>query len=148
MRQITKIARNCSLYVSRNLHNSRIKSTKLNCLHYISHHPNCSSNEIAEYLNVDKALISRTIKQLLAEGYISMKPSSIDHRRKELTITDETKAMSLTTHDIERDYYDWLLSDLTKDELKVFSNIIESLYQKSRTDRKNNFEDVLNYEKD
>lgn len=90
------------------------------------HGPDISGKRLSEIFSMDKGLISRTVKQLTADGYLQTKRDGGDHRRLLLSLTDlgwrvhdntialMEKRQAHLTHDMDADEHAALLSALDK----------------------------------
>ncbi|MBE6599621.1 MAG: MarR family transcriptional regulator [Ruminococcaceae bacterium] len=69
-----------------------LRSTHLYCLYYLFRDGSLTAKELCDMCAEDKALMSRTIKQLEERGYVER--SSKKRYRAALTLTDEGRAVA------------------------------------------------------
>ncbi len=58
-------------------------------LHFVAQSPGLSVSELLATLRITKQSLSRVLKQLVEQGYVTSKASGQDARRRELTLTDK-----------------------------------------------------------
>lgn len=81
-RNITKIVRNMMLYKNKQ-NNEDLNNNEFEFVRYTTKHKEgLSLKDIAYYLNVDKALVSRMVKKLVLEKYIILEADLNDLRKK------------------------------------------------------------------
>lgn len=142
-RNITKIVRNMNLYKNKvNKGKLELNETEYEMLRYITKRDYRTCLEIAEYLNVDKGLVTRMSKKLETLGYIKIEIDMIDARKKRLIALP--KAFSIKT-DIENEeikFYEEALSALSEEEKKVYLEMTEKVYLKTKSLRKSGFKNL------
>ncbi len=142
-RNITKIVRNMNLYKNKvNKGKLELNETEYEMLRYITKRDYRTCLEIAEYLNVDKGLVTRMSKKLETLGYIKIEIDITDARKKRLMALP--KAFSVKT-DIENEeikFYEVALSVLSEEEKKVYLEMTEKVYLKTKSLRKSGFKNL------
>lgn len=136
-RMLTKIVRNMGLKKKSN--GKKLNDNEAESLRYISKHNGCMSSDIVNYLNVDKALITRIIKKLEKLDLIKIEEGT-DKRKNYLYITDI--GLNLKTDDqlFEIEYYKSLFTDIDAAEQELFFKTLEKIYLKSKELRKKGYE--------
>lgn len=132
-RFFTKIVRNMSLKKKRN--GNELNDNETEAMRYISKHPRCIAGDVASYLNVDKALISRIAQKLQNKGFITSEEGD-DRRKKYLSVTDKGLALKLSDQQFEVEYYENIMKDIPADEQDAFFITLEKVYRKSKELRK------------
>ena len=151
-RYITKISRAAQRYANLRLKGTDIGTSEFECLHYIRKNKGISQEKLRSILNVDKAAVSRMVKNLEKKGYLYRLQDEDDKRAKKLFVTDKVVDIKNTTSSVESFFYEWLLEDIEEDEKKVFLKVLNELYIKSKKERVEHFanikkRDVTNYGK-
>lgn len=133
-RMLSKVVRNMKLKSSKcnNLNDSEYES-----LRYIIKHNDCIASDIKDYLNVDKALLTRIVKKLEIEGYITVISSEDDKRKKLLRATSKGLDYKRNIQNFEIKYYENLFKDISLEEQNMFFNTLEKIYLESKRIRKN-----------
>lgn len=132
-RMLTKIVRNMKLKKNRSLEN--FNDNEAETLRFITKHNGTNASLISNYLNVDKALVSRIVNKLALEGYIEIKEGS-DKRKKDLYATKKALTLKLNDELFEIEYYKNLFSEISEDEQALFFETLEKVYLKSKALRK------------
>ena len=82
---------------------------------------------IQKTLDMDKGQLSRSVKVLVARGYISTGPSALDGRSIELGVTEVGKKLSIEMLKFSKSRNDIATDCLTKSECKQFLQILKKL---------------------
>jgi len=114
---------------------NRLNDNEAEAMRYISKHPRCIASDVAEYLNVDKALVSRIVQKLQSGGLIYAEEGD-DKRKKHLLITDKGLELKLSDQRFEVEYYENLMKDIPPEEQTAFFATLEKVYLKSKELRK------------
>lgn len=133
-RQLTKIVRN--MKIERMPLSGELNDNETEILRYIIKHPKCIALHIAEYMNVDKALITRRIKNLKFLGFIEEEVNEEDKRKKNLIPTKKALDYKYENQNYEHLYYQKLFQTITEEEKEVFLEILNKLYLESKRLRK------------
>lgn len=98
--------------------------------------------DVANYLNVDKGLVTRMSKKLVKLGYIEILSDEKDSRKKLLKATAKAKEIKGEVANEEIEFYNACLKVLSKEEVERFDNLVEKVYIESKRLRKAGFEGV------
>ncbi|MDD9910058.1 MAG: MarR family winged helix-turn-helix transcriptional regulator [Ahrensia sp.] len=93
--------------------------------------PEISSGAIIERANMDKGLFSRGLKQVIELGLVEGETDPKDQRRILLSLTQKGKAIYERIIVIMRKRQDYLLHNLTDDEIKSVFSALEKLQTNS-----------------
>lgn len=132
-RMLSKVVRNMKLKSSKN---NNLNDSEYESLRYIIKHNDCIASDIKDYLNVDKALLTRIVKKLETEGYITVASSEDDKRKKLLRATSKGLDYKRNIQNFEIEYYENLFKDISLDEQNMFFNTLEKIYLESKRIRK------------
>lgn len=112
---------------------------------YITKHKDgLSQSDLAFYLNVDKALITRMVKKLADLEYIEISNSLSDSRKKIIKPLDKAFLLKDIVSNEEVSYYKLITSVLTKEEDLMLDKLIEKIYLESKRLRKLKFPGNIN----
>ena len=140
LRNLTKIVRNMSLYKNSINHSKLyLNNTEFEMIRYLSKKEQLSLVDLANYLNVDKALVTRMCKQLVKLGYIEIFNDENDKRKKILIATEKAKLIKQEYALEEENFYNACIKVLSKEEQEQFSNLLEKVYLESKKLRKTGF---------
>lgn len=84
-------------------------------------------SDLARIAALDKGLLSRNLKGLVAEGLIQSKQDDVDHRVQHLSLTAEGKALFEHTLPKMRKRQQALRAPLTPEELKALYSALDKL---------------------
>lgn len=148
VRNLTKIVRNMNLYKN-SISKSEyyLNETEYELIRYVSKRESRSLKEISDYLNCDKALVTRMSKKLEKEGYLVIKNDKNDSRKKNVSVTLISKNLKEEVVDEETRFYNECLKVLNKEEINTLDILITKVYKESKRLRKSNFKDLKNEEK-
>ena len=143
-RKITKIAREAEKLVLVILREDGVGTAEIDLIHALRHNPGCTQAKLAEILHADKAAIARRTKNLETKGFLVRKDDPNDKRSQHLYPTEKAESMKASKTEIEASFYEYLLSSLTKDERKSFSELLDKLYNASKTESRAGFPHFIN----
>ncbi len=142
-RNITKIVRNMNLYKNKvNKGKLELNETEYEMLRYITKRDYRTCLEIAEYLNVDKGLVTRMSKKLETLGYIKIEIDITDARKKRLIALPKAFLVKTDIENEEIKFYEEALSVLNEEEKKVYLELTEKVYLKTKSLRKSGFKNL------
>lgn len=85
------------------------------------------SSELSKDAALDKGLLSRNLKTLIEEGFVSSTINFKDHRVQNLSLTSEGRAIFEKTLPVTRARQARLREGLTNEELNVFHKVLDQL---------------------
>ena len=142
-RNITKIVRNMMLYKNKiNKEKSFLNETEFEMVRYVTKREQRALVDVANYLNVDKGLVTRMSKKLVKLGYIEILSDEKDSRKKLLKATAKAKEIKGEVANEEIEFYNACLKVLSKEEVEQFDKLVEQVYTESKRLRKTGFEGV------
>jgi DNA-binding MarR family transcriptional regulator len=108
-----------------------LKTSQFSILRAVSFLKNTTNRQLQDVLVLDQTTLSRGLKPLIRDGYITVKAGA-DRRQKELLLTKEGKAMfsEAEAHWLDaQNYVESCLGDDTKKQLFSLSKSIVKLKQ-------------------
>ncbi|MEM9629570.1 MAG: MarR family transcriptional regulator [Pseudomonadota bacterium] len=84
-------------------------------------------SELSRIAALDKGLLSRNLKTLVADGLVRSKQDDIDHRVQHLSLSDSGQALFETTLPRMRERQRHLRSSMTANELDVLNRVLDKL---------------------
>ncbi|SCH60929.1 MULTISPECIES: MarR family winged helix-turn-helix transcriptional regulator [unclassified Romboutsia] len=127
-RQIWAINKDFRRYAEDILKEHNITLVSLRYLIIIKRMDGLNLQDIASLLNVDKAIVTRTIKKLVDLGLVDKVQDSSNSRSYSLHLT---KKGDETVDDIKSIFKDWyyhVTSDFTEKERRLYENFVERIY--------------------
>ncbi len=141
-RKITKIAREVSKFTVQTMKEDGIGTAEFDFIHLIRHNPGITQAEVREQLKIDKGAAARRAASLESKGYLYRKPNPADGRSQLLYATEKAEMLKNSKAHIEAIFYEWLLAELPEDEKESFLKTLDTLYWRSKMQRKAGFTDV------
>lgn len=138
-RKITKIAREAEKLVLVSLREEGVGTAEIDLIHALRHNPGCTQAKLAEILHADKAAIARRTKNLEAKGYLIRKDAPNDRRSQLLYPTEKAEKLKSSKEEIESSFYEYLTSALTESEADTFAELLDKLYNVSKTESRAGF---------
>ena len=141
-RKITKIAREAGKFTVQAMKEEGIGTAEFDFIHLVRHNPGITQTEVREQLKIDKGAAARRAANLEAKGYLVRKPNPWDGRSQLLYATKKAESLKNSKAEIETVFYEWLLSELSKEEAESFCRTLDKLYWKSKKERQNHFAEL------
>ena len=138
-RKITKIAREAEKLVLVSLREEGVGTAEIDLIHALRHNPGCTQAKLAEILHADKAAIARRTKNLETKGYLIRKDAPNDRRSQLLYPTEKAEKLKSSKEEIESSFYEYLTSALTESEAATFAELLDKLYNASKTESRAGF---------
>lgn len=138
-RKITKIAREAEKLVLVSLREEGVGTAEIDLIHALRHNPGCTQAKLAEILHADKAAIARRTKNLEAKGYLIRTDTPNDRRSQLLYPTEKAEKLKSSKEEIESSFYEYLTSALTEIEVDTFAELLDKLYNASKTESRAGF---------
>ena len=138
-RQITKIAREASKLTLQIMKEEGIGTAEFDFIHLVRHNPGITQAEIREKLKIDKGAAARRTSSLEAKGLLIRKKNPKDARSQFLYATEKAETLKNSKTSIETAFYEWLLGELSEEERIHFCQILNTLYERSKTESRSGF---------
>lgn len=141
-RKMTKIAREASRFTVQMMKEDGIGTAEMDVIHFVRHNPGTTQKEVWEALKIDKGATARRVARLEEKGYLTREPNPQDGRSQLLYPTEKADALHNSKAGLEAAFYAWLLDDLPADEKAAFCKTLNTLYLKSKGERRAGFQNV------
>lgn len=141
-RKITKIAREANRFTVQMMKDEGIGTAELDVIHFVRHSPGTTQKAVWEALKIDKGATARRVARLEEKGYLTREPNPEDGRSQLLYPTEKAEALRNSKAEIEGTFYEWLLSELPADEKEAFCKTLNTLYIRSKEERRAEFQNV------
>ena len=141
-RQMTKIAREAAKFTVQMMKADGIGTAEFDFIHLVRHNPGITQAEVREALKIDKGAAARRAASLEAKGYLVRRPNPADGRSQLLYATPEAEKLKNSKAAIESVFYAWLTEELPEEEREAFCKTLETLYWRSKNQRRAGFVDV------
>ena len=153
-RQITKIARNASHFAQSQAKEVGLGASEYEVLHCIRKNPGICSDAFCRKLYREKSAVAHMVAGLERKGFVTRQPHPDDNRRRQIYATEKADSLKDSQAALEALYYAWLLEDIPglvvdydnefedipEEEKRVFLQVLDTLYQKSKSERKTDYQ--------
>ena len=141
-RKMTKIVREVSKFTVQTMKEEGVGTAEFDVIHLVRHNPGITQTKVRETLKIDKGAAAKRVASLEAKGYLVRKPNPEDGRSQLLYATEKAEKLKNSKAHIETVFYEWLLSELPGEEKEAFCKTLDTLYWKSKRQRRKGFTDV------
>lgn len=141
-RKITKIAREVSKFTVQTMKEEGIGTAEFDVIHLVRHNPGITQTQMRESLKMDKGAAAKRVANLENKGYLIRKPNPKDGRSQLLYATEQAEHLKNSKTHIETVFYEWLLEELPEEEKQQFCKTLDTLYWRSKLERRAGFTDV------
>lgn len=141
-RKMTKIAREVSKFTVQTMKEEGIGSAEFDVIHLVRHNPGITQTQVREALKMDKGAAAKRVASLENKGYLVRKPNPKDGRSQLLYATEQAEHLKNSKTHIETVFYEWLLEELPEEEKEQFCKTLDTLYWRSKLQRRAGFTDV------
>jgi DNA-binding MarR family transcriptional regulator len=128
-RLYSSVARHMRLYISRKMNEDDydIRTNHLFVMLDIMHSPGTSLKEIACRLDLDKPTITKTVKKLLALGYIVAKEDEFDKRVSHLYLSGKSDEVLPRVKKIMKSMRDIIYKDFSEEEISLVNSLMQRM---------------------
>lgn len=131
-RSIRRLYRMNQKYSSTNMEHPDLTPAEFQLLRHIGFHKEVSQRHLAEDLNVDKAMISRTLQKLEAKGYLIRREDEADARSKKVLALPPAEEIHLQGRGLSERFFDSLTEEFSPEELSLLESFLERMVKKGR----------------
>ncbi len=119
--------RQSDVFLSRRLSDLKLNATQFAYLMCLCEHPGSSQEQLSSLMRIDKGSVSKSIHQLVEQGYVTQTVSETDKRQYQLSPSEKTLALYPRFHELVMEYEKSITQDLTPIETDILKNLIEKL---------------------
>lgn len=141
-RKMTKIAREVNKFTVQTMKEDGIGTAEFDVIHLVRHNPGITQTKVRETLKIDKGAAAKRVASLEHKGYLIRKPNPEDKRSQLLYATEKAENLKNSKAHIETVFYEWLFADLPEEEKEAFCKTLDTLYWKSKNQRRAGFVDI------
>lgn len=130
--QVINLLYRCSKeYSHKKLRIQDLSSTESMLCSYIYSNPDCSQEQAASALKIDKTTVAKALYTLEAKGFIVRTPDPIDRRRKQLRLSEEGSQKVSSLIALHNNWLEQVMSCLSSDEQARFEDYCKRLLTKA-----------------
>lgn len=111
---------------------------QLHLLGYIVEHPGCTQKEMAEFLDVSKAAITKTIARMIANGLVQREVNENDERKYKIYCTEKGLEIHQQCRDVFRYTGEKTFKGFSDEELEQFNSYLDRIIENLETDYSRN----------
>jgi DNA-binding MarR family transcriptional regulator len=130
-RYISCIYRNFHIYLNHQLEQYNIGSGQFQFLMVLYTHDGINQENLSEQLNIDKTTVTRALKKLEKEGYVTRKKDDFDRRSYLIFLTEKAKTLQPEIKTILKKWTVKVLNDISLDEQICLYNLLEKMKENS-----------------
>lgn len=138
-RKMTKIAREAGKFTVQTMKEEGIGTAEFDVIHLVRHNPGITQTEVRETLKIDRGAAAKRVASLEHKGYLIREANPKDGRSQLLFATEKAENLKNSKVHIETIFYEWLLDELPEDEKEAFCKTLDTLYWKSKNERRAGF---------
>ncbi|SJZ33641.1 MarR family winged helix-turn-helix transcriptional regulator [Selenihalanaerobacter shriftii] len=132
---LSKIYKHNRKYISERLTSYNLNSSEASLLMYLySEGDGINQDEIAIDMGLDKATISRVIKQLVDKDYIIRKKSSEDKRVYIVHLNDKANSIKSIISNTYQSWFTLITEDIPEKEVDVILKNLEKMFNKVKNE--------------
>lgn len=128
-RCISILDRLMRMYYDRGLADFEIGWGQQFYVEYIYDHPGVSAQEMVEYIRVDKATLTKTIKKLIEIGYVNTVSDETDKRIRHLYLMPKGIPAVKRIKEIHSDFYHTLCSGIASQDIQLTERTMEQMME-------------------
>ncbi len=138
-RKMTKIAREAGKFTVQTMKEEGIGTAEFDVIHLVRHNPGITQTEVRETLKIDRGAAAKRVASLEHKGYLIREANPNDGRSQLLYATEKAENLKNSKAHIETVFYEWLLDEIPDDEKEAFCKTLDTLYWKSKNERRAGF---------
>ena len=130
MKNVMRLSRITMQYRNERTKNLGICGADCQFIMFICNNEGCTQDQIANNLCVDKSNVARRMADMESNGLIYRKPMQNDKRNLQVYPTEKSYDLLPYIKIIFQEWNDFITEDLSKEEIKIFNNVIEKIQKK------------------
>lgn len=104
----------------------------LQLIKHIGFHGEVSQRHLSEEMNIDKAMISRTLQKLEAKGYLERRGEENDARSKRVIALPPAVELYRQGQNLYEQFFDRITEEIPPDDLSLFAQVLEQILENAR----------------
>lgn len=125
--RISILERVMKIYFNRGLEDLQIGWGQQYAIVHIAEQPGITALELAEYMHVDKATITKLMKKLTELKYINIETDGNDRRIRHLYLTDEAQGVISRIKLLQQEFEEDLLAGINEDDRELLGTWMERM---------------------
>lgn len=133
-KKIGILSRSQQIYFSNNLKKYSIGHSQITTLHYISHHDGLTQYELIKHLQLNKSSVTTQLNNLEKNGYITRKIYKSDKRERKIFITEKTKQIKDSLHEVFTSWSNILTKGFTETERELSYKLLNKMIDNTKNE--------------
>ena len=125
--RISILERVMKIYFNHGLEDLQIGWGQQYAMVCIAERPGITALELAEYIHVDKATITKLMKKLTQLEYIHVETDPNDRRIRHLYLTDEAKGVISRIKRLQQEFEEDLLAGINENDRELLGTLMEQM---------------------
>lgn len=131
-RNIRRLYRQNQKYSLARMEHPDLTPSELQLLRHVGFHGEVSQRHLADEMNVDKAMVSRTLQKLEAKGYLIRREDENDARSKRVLALPPAKEIHLQGRGLSERFFDGVTEGFTEEELTTLIGLLGRMVEKGK----------------
>lgn len=131
-RYIAGVYRAFQQFLKFRLAETDLRPLEFRVLLYLIHHDGANQEELADWLCVDKSVVARMVKRMVANSYVTRRVNEQDRRAYQLFRTERAIAYEPEMVEILEEWEGIILEKVPADERDHFSELMRGVFQHTR----------------
>lgn len=132
--------------IAQRYYNSKMEegltAQEAHALRVISFRKTTTQQFLADRLGIDKSQVTRLVKKLEQQGYLTRAINPEDRREKLISATSKADAVREQDLALTGRFYQWLLSEMSEKEREALGQTLEHLLERAIEARRNGFSEL------
>lgn len=124
--KVNQLARNFTKKLNEKISPLGLYSSQWGITLYLYEKKQCTQIELCKYLGVEAPTITRTLTRMEEMGLV-IRTEGKDKRERLIKLTEKAYEMFPKWHEAARDLEVEAISNIDKDELEIFNNVLEKM---------------------
>ena len=115
------------------LHEFEIPQVSFDILMFLKNNPDlCTAQQISEFRNIKKNLVSVHVDKLVTAGYLQRKPDVKDRRKVLLSCTPKAQPILEAGLKMQQNFNQQLTENIPENHMNIYQDIIEAMAVNAR----------------
>jgi len=127
--QLFRIVNRLTLNLKNDLRPAKMTLSRWRTLSVLTATDGLSMGELASYMVIEQAALSRVIDQMVRDGLVSRRLADDDNRVVQVYLTDKGRDMFKAIRPLELHQYTKAIDGIDKSDLKQVNNLLQALWE-------------------
>lgn len=128
-RNISILYRNESIYIDKQTNKYNLSKIQVEVLLFVRDFPNSTLKEINCFFKFNKATVTKIIKYLAENGFVTISQNKDDRREKFISITDKADKILPVIKDIFLKWEKIILENIPKENIEITRDVLAQMVE-------------------